>query len=639
MFIHRKAEMCYTVWRKGAVLPRGGARLMNEGVSVMSKRGKKRRLMKWVLIWLLANLAVIAGYLLITGRNNARVLDRYRQQMAALSGENREITGTEYAEELAVKCDNGTFVGLEKNRVRSWRGIPYAVPPVGELRWQPPVDAGPDDGVYEAYYYGKSGIQTEAASELSSLYPQGEDCLTLNVFSGEAPGGGGALRPVMVFLHGGAYGWGGTSDPIYDGQRFAEAHGDVVLVTANYRIGLMGFMDFSEVPGGEAYEKSGNLGLLDQVSALRWVQRNIAQFGGDPDQVTIFGESAGASSVSLLPLVAEAKGLFHRVIAQSGSVAFTFSREEARSLTRELLKETKSTTMEDLLALSEEDLMKVNRELNDYNNFPERDGVVLPEDLYAAYASGAASDVDMLTGTNADEARYWIDEVGGYPVYRIAGQLIYGSTVSRLDPEHRRLADAFCALQSGQSIWKKTEFINDLVFRVPAIRQAELHAENGGRHYMYYWTKESAIPHYGACHAVELSYVFNNTDDTIFTGEKADEALAETVQQMWVNFAKTGDPSTDRYAWPAYDADTRQTMFLGDEIRVVSDPLREQRVLVEPLLDYHFNGYYGIVDEALTYLRNRTIHMILTLLLVNLVIYTAASLRRHFRNKSEKKEK
>ena len=594
----------------------------------MSKKSRRRRIEKWVLIWLLCNAVFIAVFLFLQFSKYRKTLEEERVQMRMIQGENREIRDGKYDRELAVTCDNGTFVGQEENSVRSFKGIPYAMPPTGSLRWKRPVDAVPDSGVYEAYYFGKSGIQTEADTERASLYPQGEDCLTLNIWTGSSAPEDSDPRAVMVFFPGGGYGWGGTADPLYNGQHFAEAHNDIVLVTVNYRIGLMGFIDFSEVEGGEAFEESGNLGLLDQISALRWIRRNIAGFGGDPDNITIFGESAGGSSVSFLPLIGEARGLFRRVIAQSGSLAFSFSREECRTLTGMLMKETKAASMKDLMALSEEDLMRVNEKLNDYNNFPERDGIILPEDVYDAYASGAASWAEMLTGTNADEARYWIHEVGGYPVYRLGGRLLYGSIRERLDPEDRAFADAFLALQTEETIWGMTEFLNDLVFRIPAVRQAELHSENGGTHYMYYWTKESDIEHYGACHAVELSYVFNNLDDTIFTGKPADASLAETVQEMWVNFAKTGDPSAGEYIWEKYDAKSRQTMFLGDEIRLVSDPLPQQRILIEPLLKYRINGYYKSTDYALIYLRNRILRTFLILLGINAVVYLVYRLRR-----------
>lgn len=186
----------------------------------------------------------------------------------------------------------------------------------------------------------------------------------------------------------------------------------------------MGFIDFSSVEGGKEYEESGNLGLLDQVEALRWIQKNIAAFGGNSDNVTIWGESAGAGSVSLLPLINDTEGLFKRIIAESGSVALTYSTEECQNLTQMLLEETDCSTMSELMALPTETLMKVNEKLNDYNNFPERDGVVLPTDLYAAYETGVASDFDMLIGSNADEVRYWINEMG-YSTKLVSGELIY----------------------------------------------------------------------------------------------------------------------------------------------------------------------------------------------------------------------
>ena len=524
-----------------------------------------------------------------------------RKEIRSLYGENRRIDDESYDRDLAVTCQNGTFVGRETEQVRSYKGIPYARPPVGNLRWKMPVPAEADDSIYEACYYGKSGIQTEAESERASFYPQGEDCLTLNIWTSDAVETSG--KPVMVFFPGGGYGWGGTADPVYDGHNFVKTWKDVVLVTVNYRIGMMGFVDFSEVEGGDAYEGSGNLGLMDQVCALKWVRQNIEGFGGDPENVTIFGESAGGSSVSLLPLIKDAKGLFRRVIAQSGSVAFTYSREESRSFTKRLLKETGAQSMEDLLALSEEDLMKANEVLNDYNNFPERDGTILPEDPYEAYLRGVASDIDMLTGSNADEARYWIGEMGGYGIYLAGGSLLYKSMVQKLDPSDRHYVKEFMALQKDKTIWNRTEFINELVFRIPAIVQASFHAEGGGNTYMYYWTKESAIPHYGACHAVELSYVFNNLEDTIFTGENADPSLAETVQEMWVNFAKTGNPSTEEHVWDPYDMKTRNTMILGDRIYPESDPMGKQRKLIEPLLAYRFNGYYEAYDDSVKYMK------------------------------------
>lgn len=595
------------------------------------KKRRGRRILLWILAAAILVTAAAALNLVIQKQKADREMDRMQEEIMAGYGENHRRDDEAYDHALAVSCRNGTFIGQENEQVRSYKGIPYARPPVGDLRWKRPVAAAEDQGVYEAFYYGKSGIQTKAETERASLYPQGEDCLTLNIWTSDAVST--AAKPVMVFFPGGGYGWGGTADPLYDGQQFVQKWPDVVLVTVNYRIGLMGFMDFSEVEGGEAFAESGNLGLLDQVCALEWIRDNIAGFGGDPDQVTIFGESAGGSSVSLLPLMEGTDGLFRRIIAQSGTVQFTYSREESRTLTQKLLKETGAVSMDDLMALSEEELMKVNESLNDYNNFPERDGIILPEDPYEAYRSGKASGVDMLIGSNADEARYWIGEVGGYGIYKLAGSLLFKSTRERIYPQDRHYVNDFMRLQTDARIWNRTEFLNELLFRVPAIVQAEAHAGSGGNTYMYYWTKESAIPHYGACHAVELSYLFNNLDDTIFTGEKADASLAEEVQEMWVNFAKSGDPSTAEHPWERYDTQKRNTMFLGDEIHPAEDPMPEQRELIRPLLNYWINGYYGVYDYAVKYMRKEITIFLVQLLILQGIVFAGYLGYRRFRKR------
>ena len=519
-----------------------------------------------------------------------------KAEILASAGENRTVTG-EYDRDLSVKCRNGVFVGQEDDGVLAFKGIPYAEPPVGELRWRPPVDAGERDGVYEAYYFGKSPVQTEWPSEPGSYYPQSEDCLTLNVWVNRD--NTQEDKPVMVFIHGGSYAWGAASDPIYDGHNLVKKFDDLILVTVEYRLGLYGFIDFSEVPGGEDYPESGNLGLLDQICALRWVRDNIAGFGGDPGNVTIFGESAGAGSVMLLPLIDGTEGLFRRVIAESGSLNLTSGRDECRNLTELLLEETGCADMAALTALSEADLKKANEVLNDYNNFPERDGVVLPEDLYGAFAEKTAG-IDFIAGTNADEVRYWVNEMGytvpvlpPLTVYRHAIEIMFENNLARLTPEDRERVDRFLALQSDERIWNLSEFYNELLFRVPALKQSELHAENGGTTYNYRFTASGADETLGACHAMELAYVFNNPGATIYTGGRVNEELADTIQQLWVSFARDGVPEADGIRWDPYEPDTRMTLILGDEVRMEADVSGEQRELIEPLLPYYFNGLYS----------------------------------------------
>ncbi len=525
-------------------------------------------------------------------------------------GENHPVSG-EYDEALAAHCKNGTFIGGRAGNVLVFKGIPFAKPPVGALRWQAPQPVDDSDGVFEAYYNGKSPIQTEWKTEVASYYPQGEDCLYLNIWLNESDKT--PDKPVMVFFHGGSYGWGGTADPMYDGRNFVSKQSDIILVTVGYRIGLMGFVDFSSIKGGEAFSDSPNLGLLDQIEALRWIQKNIAAFGGDPDNVTIFGESAGGGSVSLLPIIPSAKGLFRRVIAESGSVALTFSKEECRAFTEQLLKETKAKSMQDLMNLTEQELMLVNEKVNHINNFPQRDGKLIPLNPYLPYEQGETSDVDFLIGTNSNEMNYWIGEIGGIVPYRFTVPVKYENDLKVLNPEEKKRVKLFMRGLSGHSVWRMTEFYNEIMFRLPAIHQAEEHAKNGGRTYMYYWTVPSALPLRKACHAVELAYVFGNLEETIYTGERADEVISDTVMQLWTNFARTGNPSTDELQWQPYDEKGRASLVISNEPHVAKDILQSQRKLLSPLLSRMINPSYASLNYNVPFVRKAIAGVLMTL--------------------------
>ena len=255
--------------------------------------------------------------------------------------------------------------------------------------------------------------------------------------------------------------------------------------------------------------------------------------------------------------------------------------------------------MDALAALSEEDLKAVNEKLNDYANFPERDGVILPEDLYGAYQSGKSSGVDMMIGTNADEVKYWVWEMG-YTAPPVPGQLLYNfmipimyeNNLKALSKEEKAHTEAFLAMQKGSSAEKLSEFYTETLFRIPAMQQAAYHADQGNNTYTYYWTYPCADEKIGACHAVELAYVFNNPEESIYTGGNYDPELADTVQDMWVNFARTGNPGADGYTWKPYDSVTRDTMVLGSDIHMESDIKADQRKEIEPILDHYFNGCY-----------------------------------------------
>ena len=554
----------------------------------------------------------------MTEKAKNRIRDSY--------GVNMTVCG-DYDQSLSARCENGIFVGRKSESICEFRGIPFAKPPVGKLRWKAPEPVESSDIVMQAYYNGKSPIQTEWPSEQASYYPQGEDCLYLNIWKNlddTTPD-----KPVMVFIHGGSYGWGGTADPMYDGKNFVSAHPDIILVSIGYRIGLMGFVDLSYFEGGEDYPDAPNLGILDQIEALRWIQRNIRAFGGNPKNVTIFGESAGGGSVSLLPMIPCAKGLFCRVIAESGSVALTFSKEECREFSKKLKHMSGAQSVSQLQRLSEFDLQQINEKLNQYNNFPQRDGKLIPLNPYKPYENGETADVDMLIGTNAEEMNYWIEEVGGMTPYRLLSSIKFENDMKILSASDKKRVRDFMSLKKEDRIWRMSRFYDEMMFRLPAVEQARLHSKNGGKTYMYYWTVPSTLPMHKACHAVELAYVFGNRDETIYTGEPADKSLSDTVMQMWTNFARTGDPSTDSLTWARYSEPERATMVIDRHPYIQNDILRSQRELLSPLLRYMINPSYAMLDYNVPFIRKAVAGgLALTAGLAAVIIFAIKSLSK-----------
>ena len=517
------------------------------------------------------------------------------QEMKALYGENRVIEG-DYPDSLAVEAANGIFVGQRDSNLLAFKGIPYALQPTGDRRWRVAKPEPDSRLVREAKYFGHTSIQWRSRGNGASLYKQGEDCLTLNVWTA-ADGMRSARRPVMVWIHGGSYVSNGTANPRDWGDKFVKAHPEVVMVSINYRLGLLGFLDLSSLPDGKEYARSGNLGILDQVEALRWIKRNIAAFGGDPDNVTIVGHSAGAGSVSILASIDEAQGLFRRAIMQSGSVAFTSSREDCQRLIKCVLDATGAKTVAELQALSTDDMIALNDEVGEFFRFPERDGDLIPEDPYSRF-DGFNAGIDMLIGTTTDEASYWVDAMGGEEDFDMATHLWYRYIAMSLDSAQRKSASRFLDVVPKNKPWPAAELLNDLMFRGPAIEMAQRHATAGGKTYMYYWTKPLNDPIYGACHGSEVCYVLN-TGRKIKSGDEHNPVLASEVQKMWVNFATTGNPSTPVHYWPAYETTQRSTMVLGDTIRLENDPLPEQRKFIAPLMQEYVSPIFSdLLDKA-----------------------------------------
>ncbi len=336
-----------------------------------------------------------------------------------------------------VETAYGRLQGSEENGVQVWKGVPFAAPPVGALRYRPPQPPAIWSGVREATAFGPTAPQLP--SPLNNLFGReqqlsAEDCLYLNVWS---PAADGAKRPVLFWIHGGAFTGGSGSTPWYDGASFAR-NGDVVVVTINYRLGLLGFLHLADL-GGASFAATGNLGILDQVAALRWVKQNIAAFGGDPDNVTIFGESAGGMSVGTLLGTPSAQGLFHKAILQSGAAHTVRGREAATGIAREALKllEVDAGNVERLRELSVEQILAaqaklaVSRASGGLFAQPVVDGEALPRPPLEAVANGVAAGVPLLLGTNLDEMKLFSALDPAWPLKKAS------APVPRRRPEQR----------------------------------------------------------------------------------------------------------------------------------------------------------------------------------------------------------
>ena len=528
-----------------------------------------------------------------------KALSEMKEALRAQYGENRRITDGNYDKSLAVKCVNGTFVGRKNEGVIAYKGIPFVGrQPVGELRWKAPVDVVPDDGVYEAYYNAKSPWQKESGTEPASLYYQSEDCLYLNVW--KADEAQAEKKPVMVWIHGGAFEMGGTVDPMYELHNFVNENPDVIAVTITYRLGVFGFFHLSHLSDGKDYPDAQNLGIMDQIMALKWVHENIAAFGGDPDNVTIFGESAGGGSVTLLPLVKGSHEYFKRAIAQSGTPVLTRSTEQAIECTNELMERLGCKTVADLQKVDVEKLVQESVVLG-LRVWPERDGTYLPLNPYEAYANGAAKDLDILQGCNKDEMGYFVYGFG-LELYNQWAADRKAKKMAQLTEEEKALVESFCkdAKEVSPEYSSTTHLFDQIVFRAPLFRMSENQTKAGGKSYTYFFTPESSLPLMKCGHALELSSVLNHPENTIYTGRTFDETFSKTLRKMWVQFAKTGNPSLSAdespdgkaHEWPLYDLENREVMVF-DEFNI--HPEKESdRKIIDWERTYFLTRYYCI---------------------------------------------
>ena len=507
---------------------------------------------------------------------------------------NKKITDGNYDKTLAVKCVNGTFVGKKAENIISYKGIPFVgQQPVGSLRWKAPVDVTPSNDVYEAYNYCKAPVQApgDPAVEVGTS----EDCLYLNLW--KADDATTAKKPVIVWIYGGGFEVGGATDPQYDCTNLVKENPEVIIVTINYRVSFLGFLHLSHLSDGKDYQDAANLGLMDQLMALKWVHENIAGFGGDPDNVTIWGESAGGGSCTLLPLIKGSHKYFKRVITQSGAPSQTRSEDEAIAITNRFMEELGCKTVADLQKTDIQQLLIADSHLLGRVT-PEKDGKWLPLDPYESYANGAARDIELLQGCNKDEGNYYLFSLGSAEAGVELCKGIIARKMAEMTEEEKALVESFCSDIQGEEYEPVTRLIEHLWYTAPLIRLSENQTMAGGKSYTWLFTVESAYPLMRCGHSVELTTLFNHPEITEFTGRQFDETFSKTMRRMWVQFAKTGNPSLTAgispdgkaHEWPLYDLEDKRLMVF-DEFDI--HPEKESdRKLVDWDRTYFLTRYY-----------------------------------------------
>ena len=473
---------------------------------------------------------------------------------------------------------NGDIKGTVQNTIYAWKGIPYAEAPVGNLRYQNPVAAKSWQGVLDATQF--KSVCPQLNGVLARGENKNEDCLYLNVWS---PAPDGKKRPVMFWIHGGGFMSGSGSADIYDGSVLAKK-GDIVLVTINYRLGPFGFLYFNQLAKGDL-SFGNNLGLKDQILALKWVHDNIEAFGGDPNLVTIFGESAGARSVLALMADPDAKGLFKRAIAQSATPNFSWTPEMATSITKTYLDilHVSKDSLEKLLKLPADTLVKaVDRLDAKLKGTTGWNRVFTPTvDNESCYHTPIAGDVDLLIGTNLDESSLFATKQMDMMPKSLSGLERY---LTEMDKNAvKRITGSYKNYPSKKAI---LQLLTDAIFRMPSIEYATSHAESGNVYmYRFDWSS-SALKVAGlrSFHGLELPFVFGNYDAVlakkmlIMANKKKVHRLADNIQQAWINFAKTGNPNdAGKNEWQGYSSENRSTWIFNSKSIPQVDPDSLQR--------------------------------------------------------------
>ena len=502
------------------------------------------------------------------------------------------------AKYVTAETSYGKIRGLDNNGIKVFKGVPYGASTSGPNRFMAPAEPAKWTGVRDALAYGHSAPQRDpSAPRVTSglsvsgegLPSEGEDCLVLNVWTPAI--GSGGKRPVMFWCHGGGFASGSGSSPDNDGTNLAR-RGDVVVVTINHRLNVLGFANLSEF--SRDFAASGDVGMLDIVQALQWVRANIAEFGGDPNNVTIFGQSGGGRKVETLLAMPSAKGLFHRAIIESGAAIKVIDRDVAVRNSELLLaklgiepgnvRELQNLPVDKIMAAHFSVIKEhpgVDQSVAGFS--PTVDGKILPQHPFDPTASPVSAEVPVMIGCTRTEMT--IFSMNDAAAFSQDDKTLHGRVKDLIGDQSAGLIDLYRKLNPGASPSDIYFLIaSDYRYGAPTMKVAERRAALGkGPVYLYYFTWETPVQggRLKSPHTMEIPFAFDNVkiSERLTGGGPDAMALADKVSDTWIAFARTGNPNTSKLPrWPAFNAQDRATMVIDNVSKVVNDPLREQRI-------------------------------------------------------------
>ncbi|MBR1602137.1 MAG: carboxylesterase family protein [Synergistaceae bacterium] len=521
------------------------------------------------------------------------VFDLAAEEIEDVNRQNKAIAG-DYDADLAVKTRTGVYVGERDKNLIFYRGIPYAKPPVGELRWKAPVPLASSNNVFEAQNFGASAIQVEHKGVILKHHRQSEDCLYLNICVGRQDKS--SKKPVLVLFHHGDFTCGGSADPLLYCDKFIDKHQDIIFVNFNYRLGIFGFIDFSEVPGGEDYPDALNLGLLDQLAALKWIKENIAAFGGDPDRITVIGFESGAVSIMLLAVSKQAQGLFNKAFVFQGSYIMAYDTPDAsRTLAKDLLNETGSSTMQELAALSTDSLKAAAQRLWKHLCAPTCDGKFIPVDAYKACQAGAASGIDFIVGIPRNETQV---------LRAFVGESNYEEFLHFTVKDMQQYFDAQVAQTVQDYIDTQTAAVGELEamrklaeqwIAIWMYRVAVKLAAGGNKVHLMYWDEEPLIENLGSGSVDAITALLGNSKASQMYGNVMNADLSVILQSLLVKFIngkalqlyQNEIKGIDAFNWPAFN-DKRQALIAADN-KIKCAAIDDKLTDIKGFLDFMIN--------------------------------------------------